>query len=450
MTIQQMMLGHQGEATVSNYSVDFDGDDYLNIPEDTDFELGTTNFTAEAWYYADSSMNTGQYNTILAMGWPFQLYWHNKQFKFWASSAGASGNYFVNGSSFNTGDNTAPQDGWNHVAVSRSGSTFRMFLNGELMSTATDSTGIGDPEDPSSIGRFAPNDNLYATGKVSNLRYIKGTALYTSYFIPSATALTSVTNTKLLCCNGSTVTGSTVTPTTITAVGNPQSSTSNPFNQNSHSVNFDGSGDYLSVAAASALTFGTGDFAIEFWAKADNFTNRGTFYDGRGSSNYEGVTIGHESSSGEIRVYMNASSGTDIVVEDNGTFTTGSWYHIAVTRSSGTVRLFINGALKDSATRTSDLSHQHGKNIGYKRYDASSYDYFDGKISNLRVVKGAALYTSAFTVPTEPLYVTTGGVDPSNVRLLCCNQATTTESSKRPADISAFGNVSVSTDTPFA
>ena len=120
MPIQQMFLGAGGSAaSATNYSVDFDGDDYLNIPEDTDFELGTTNFTAEAWYYADSSMNTGQYNTILSMGWPFQLYWHDRQFKFWASSSGASGNYFVSGSSFNTGNNTAPQDGWNHVAVSR-------------------------------------------------------------------------------------------------------------------------------------------------------------------------------------------------------------------------------------------------------------------------------------------------------------------------------------------
>ena len=58
-------------------------------------------------------------------------------------------------------------------------------------------------------------------GFMSNVRVIKGTALYTANFTPSTEALTNVTNTKLLCCNSSTdATAATVTPGTITKTSN--------------------------------------------------------------------------------------------------------------------------------------------------------------------------------------------------------------------------------------
>ena len=61
------------------------------------------------------------------------------------------------------------------------------------------------------------------------MRIVNGTAVYTSQFKPPTEPLTNITNTVLLCCNDSSVTGSTVTPGTITDQGNSTASTDSPF-----------------------------------------------------------------------------------------------------------------------------------------------------------------------------------------------------------------------------
>ena len=150
------------------------------------------------------------------------------------------------------------------------------------------------------------------------------------------------------------------------------------------SIVFDGSNDYSSISSSSDFTFGTGDFTVEMWVYATNFTNRGAFFDSRKSDTLIGMVIGHESSTGEIRVYMpNLSvSTTD--------FSAGLWNHIAVTCESTTVRLFVNGSLKDTGTG-SNLSNIDPVNIGYRTYTSSGYTYFNGKISNFKVYKGKGL-----------------------------------------------------------
>ena len=212
------------------------------------------------------------------------------------------------------------------------------------------------------------------------------------------------------------------------------------------SVDFDSG--LINIASDAAMTMGVEDFTIEAWVYPDNFTNRGTIYDGRGSANNEGLTLGHESSSGELRVYMNANSGSDIVVSSTD-FSTGQWQHIAVTRDSGTVRLFVNGSLKDSATRTSNMSHQHGKNIGYKRYNSSSYSYFDGKISNFRIVRAQAIYTANFTPSTNPLTTTSQGCQPYNVVFLGCNNPNDATISTVATNLTAT-NASADSASPFS
>ena len=121
-----------------------------------------------------------------------------------------------------TGTNSVPLGRWTHYALCRSGNTWKIFINGNELYSATHSGTIADSIQPFGIGDYSQSPGTYEfQGFISNFRVVKGTALYTSNFTAPTEPLTNVTNTKLLCCNSSTsATASTVTPGTITANGN--------------------------------------------------------------------------------------------------------------------------------------------------------------------------------------------------------------------------------------
>ena len=221
-----------GESTAATArSVDFNGSSWLDIADHSDFTFGTDDFTIEAWYKADDLNLSNSWDYIFSSGWPVQLAHtvggSGSRFTFYMADSNSTSSYIV--SDLNTGGGSVHAGQWYHVAVTRSGSTFRIFLDGVLKNTATSSGSAPAPNANSAIGRFTPSSPYYyADGKISNFRYVKGTAVYTSSFRPPTAPLTNITNTKLLCCNSSSVTGSTVTPGTITNNGST-ASTESPF-----------------------------------------------------------------------------------------------------------------------------------------------------------------------------------------------------------------------------
>ena len=79
----------------------------------------------------------------------------------------------------------------------------------------------------------------------------------------------------------------------------------------------------------------------------------------------------------------------------------GVWTHIAVSRAGTSLKMFINGAVVVTATNSTNFSDANVRYVG--AINGGNFYYFPGYISNLRIVKGLAVYTSAFTSPTAPL-----------------------------------------------
>jgi hypothetical protein len=78
----------------------------------------------------------------------------------------------------------------------------------------------------------------------------------------------------------------------------------------------------------------------------------------------------------------------------------GQFHHIVVQQKGTTVKLLVDGLMRDSAQASSALSTSFYLEVG-RVSDGSQY-YFTGAIDEVRVVFGKALYADTYTVPTAP------------------------------------------------
>ena len=212
---------------------------------------------------------------------------------------------------------------------------------------------------------------------------------------------------------------------------------------------FDGTDDYLKVANNTSFRLGTGDFTIECWVYFDDTSlesgsNRRIFNLHESGNAVDNLQIviddGGYRTAGDLFLYSNSIQGyldTDI---------RSGWHHIAVVRNSGTLKFYLDGVSKYSASNTQDYSPGGASGprpvIGSRGDDKGDYN---GYISNFRMVVGTAVYTSNFTVPTTPL------TDITNTQLLTCQNYTGSidDESSNAHVISDTGNVSATYSSPF-
>jgi len=387
--------------------------DYLTAPASANFSL-TGDFTVEGWVWIDSTVVSSRPDnakTVSFFG------------GFGASSGTAifeiSGSTTVAGTgfavyqdspflSFNT-PVSVPLNTWNHVAFTRSGTTLYVFLNGTRYTLGTSSVTIISSSNPVGVGRNLNTSYFsYFKGYTSNLRVVKGTAVYTSNFTPPTSPLTAISGTSLLLLtNNYSIVNSTATNLPVTINGNTTISTAQFPTGMSSSIYFDGTGDFVTLPNNAAFDFGSGDFTIEMWiyftaTSGDLFSKRAT------TANYTPIIIYLTSS--KIG-YSGSTTGSTWDI--NGSFSTGTttiststWAHIALVRQSGTFRSYINGVsdLVVSGVSAALMTNTTAVTIGAGGTAGSAP--FQGYISNARVVKGTALYTANFTPPSAPLSTT--------------------------------------------
>ena len=210
-----------GPAANTEHSVDFDGTgDYLSI-NSSDFDFGTGDFTVEGWFKKRDTSQGGffQFSTStggLGGGDAPAVAWTGNEWQ-------------VYGGSPATPTSTQPPlktNTWFHLALVRHSTSLYLYVDGVLATSNTNSDGLSG-KSWLAIGGYY-NTSFLHYGWISNFRVVKGTAVYTSSFIPEHKALENISGTILLCCNQSTTTGSTITPATITDNGDPTASTLNP------------------------------------------------------------------------------------------------------------------------------------------------------------------------------------------------------------------------------
>jgi len=429
--------------SVNGGSMYFDGtDDYLTAVNSRSFDLSSGPWTIECWFYQFAG-KTVQLFSVGAAAWRLDV-----------SSTGMVSFVFNNGSSVGSTVTTAKLNSWNHVAqtFNADGTTTatKLFLNGKLefagqyvpSANTTSLFYVGRNPDASGAWDF--------NGYISDIAITKGISKYNANFVPPVTAISTTPNTAFLLTgtNGGILDahGS----NNLETVGNVQLAPETPYSGNYYSSYFDGTGDRLTFTGGTPFNFGSDDFTIEAWVNPQSFGNLGLVF----FSNFV--------PSGVRFVLYLGSAG--IGIDSGGQFTTsgtttcslGTWYHCAVVKSGTSIKTFVNGIQVSTATSPATYWVTANTSVTVGDY-IDDYSTGYGYISNLRVVKGQALYSGAFTPSTSPLTSTSvGSTGPGaaasvtgTVSLLTCQSNKFIDNSSNNALPTVSGNPAVKSMNPF-
>jgi hypothetical protein len=182
------------------------------------------------------------------------------------------------------------------------------------------------------------------------------------------------------------------------------------------SARFDGSGDYVTMTANSAVTFGTADFTWEFWFRTNlkptsgngrfpiMLKNNGAaaFAAGQG---WMGVYDRHESTNNNTKItvwnpiyYYTISANP--MLRSTSTVSNNTWYHVAVVRDNGTFKLYFNGNLEASTTANINIETSSGtttiRDMRIGMGDVVNDNSYNGWIDEVRISSNVR-YTANFT-----------------------------------------------------
>ena len=372
-----MSDGISAATTVQNFTlifsvpggINFATADSTTLASHSGFDFGTNDFTIEFFY--KWSTNSGyqtlinhQYN--LADGVALQS--NTGTYKWGLFGSNISLQYETSDANVNT---------WYHYAIVRNGNTIKIYRDGTETYTKSHSVSVGGTD--TTIFGIVSGGTHPDKGKLSNFRVIKGTALYTSAgFTPPSANLTAVSGTSLLL-----------------------------FQENTSTVYTNGStlyadqNTYIDTPSSSDFTLGTGDFTVEGWFNWANSPGYNIF--DFGSNGYQ-LRFNGASALG----FWTANGG---YITGSVSISTNTWYHVAWTRASGTGYCYLNGTQIASGTPNKDVTTTTLRMNGYG--GAAGYGQVGVKHSDVRVVKGKAVYTGNFSTPTGPL-TKTGGTYPNS------------------------------------
>jgi hypothetical protein len=402
-------------ASPAQYSYQFSSAG-IRLPTTTNLSFGSGDFTIEFWINAAASqttyamvMDSSTNNTGTGIGLGTNV----------SGTAGKLSFYAQGGTSSTLNSTTTMTDNvWRHVACVKSGNNGYIFINGVLEASTASWSGVTAASmSDGNIGRSrygsgTGGDNTF-TGYLSNLRIIKGTALYTSTFTPPTTTLIPVSGTVLLTAQSNSIVDNSAYAMVLTNSGVTTTSSSAPaITSGIGSISFPSTA-YLNVPVALQLSTATTPFTIELYIYPTATLNGtgffGTDFASTGSVPFALAatsSLGGISGSNLSFGFYNGSSWAGI--QSSTTLTLNTWSHVACVYTGTTATLYLNGT--SIGTYTGNWTANAGNtpfHIG-RRWDNGYGSSFAGNIAGFRYVSGTALYTTTFTAPTLPLSPVSG------------------------------------------
>jgi len=462
-------------------SIAFAEGDYVDVAASSTFAPGTGDFTIEFWFKASGNANHGSKNRRI---WQFDGPSGNtagaSQFQLSIAPAsntagavpgsvqyirhGSGSNIIYRGNTVNICDNA-----WHHVAIVRKSGVVSSFVDGRFDTSTSSYSGINiSPNSGSPRPRIGAYDSTSGglTGNISNMRY-SSIAVYDKDFTPPTSALTEVSNTKLLL----SMTDAKVIDEggrhNIILYADTQSHSGQPRVSGLSGILFDGTGDYAKLLSKLNYIMNKNeDYTIEFYtyynatpAKTNSINP--IFYNAfdYGDLEYDELYIKTEQSNKLTYAHSggtianNPSSASDTSLENSQSISnTGSFIHVAVVKRDERLQTFIDG------NPGTVLSVAHTEPFGELGDDLllgtfnTAAGYINSYISEFRITRGQGRYP--FLPKKETLTTTTSFQDgvtttASNVKILGVHTSTlTTNSGNSGTALTVDTGVSASTFGP--
>ncbi len=216
------------------------------------------------------------------------------------------------------------------------------------------------------------------------------------------------------------------------------------------SILYDSVNDYLTAPAGTAFQYGTGDFTIEMWIYPT--TNNGPAGNGVTLFRQRGASY---STQRYLFLFLWPTNqiflqvpGNDFFIGTQNTVTLNAWNHVALVRSSGSMRIFLNGYANTARANTTNYSDASVYNLAFGNLVFNNQYTFQGYMTNIRVSK-SAYYTATFEPSRVPFTRTSQGA--TNVQLLlnCRDSATLATDSSANAITVTNNLVTFNSATPY-
>jgi hypothetical protein len=176
-----------------------------------------------------------------------------------------------------------------------------------------------------------------------------------------------------------------------------------PFVGGGNSYRFSSStSSYITTPGSNDWAVGAGDFTVEWFG---NQSNTSQFQRVFSVGDFPNIKIGVSIESSTFYYWANNS----FRYSSAGSTTTNTWYHWAVVRQSGTTSVYRNGELRGSSiSDTNNITDNTTSFVIGNTNTFATNAAWVGDITNFRFVKGLAVYTGNFTVPTSALTAISG------------------------------------------
>ena len=457
-------------------SIYFAAGDYVDVAASSTFAPGTGDFTIEFWFKSSGNALHGTRNRRL---WQFDGPSGNtadaNQFQLLIAETGnqggavagsimyirhetSGGNKFYRGNTRNICNNE-----WRHVAIVRKNGVISSFVDGRFDTSTSLYSGVNISPNSGSprprIGAYSSTSGGL-TGYISNMRY-SSIAVYDEDFTPPTSALTEVSNTKLLL----NMTDAKVIDAggrqNIQLIGDTQSHSGQPRVSGLSGMLFDGNGDVAYFNPKKGYIMDANeDYTVEFYTyynatPAQTNSINPVFYNAQGygtDATYDEVYINTASSNALSYIHDGDGSGYFSHANSQSVSNTGSFIHVAAVKRDKRFQTFVNG---NPGTNLS-IAHNYtfgdtGEGFVIGAYHSTG-GWINSYISEFRITRGQGRYP--FLPKKETLTTTTSFQDgvtttASNVKILAAHTSTlTTNGGNSGTAFTVESGVSASTFGP--